>query len=660
MNIQFGVDYYPEHWPVQRWETDAKLMQAMGVQVVRMAEFSWFKMEPEEGKFNFAWLDQAIELLASYGIKSVLGTPTAAAPAWIIERNPEIQPTDPQGRRRHFGGRHHNCQSNEVYRAHVKRFVNAFAEHFAPNPNVIGWQVGNELGNSHNELCMCESCEKRFREWLEKKYGTIEELNRRWGTDFWSQGYQNFAQIQAPKLTVTGVNPSQMLDWKRFHSDLIVEYHQFQSKILRHYAPDKWITQNMMGFAETVDYFELGKDLEFSSHDQYPSMNMVREKPQYLGSEGAGQLDIIRGTKEQTFWIMEQQTTLNGWYEVSRRPRPGQIHLWAMQSVAHGADTIVFFRWRSCAFGTEQYWEGVIPHSGIPGRVYDEIKGFMHKNGTLMQEIKGLMPQSEAAIVFSYDQEYAIDIQPHHPDMKYVDHLMTYYRALYRQNIPVDLISDQSDFSRYKLLVAPLQYMMDPVLEEKYRTYVKNGGTLVLTMRTGVKDRDNICDSERPLPGGLADVVGLKVYDYDCLRQLQVKVAWDGKEYICDKWCDVITPDTAEAVACYASEYYKGTPAITVNVYGDGKAYYVGTEMTPDLADRFITEVGAELSLGETPDGVEITRRMGADKAYYFVLNHNGKEQMVNIPEGWQSYYEGQTMPMPAYGVYVYTEKVGK
>ncbi len=211
MSIHFGVDYYPEHWPRERWETDAQLMKEMGIQVVRMAEFSWFQMEPQEGVFRFQWLEEAVNLLDQYGIKTILGTPTAAPPAWIIEKNPEIQPIDREGRRRYFGGRHHCCQSNQTYRGHIRRFVTAMSEKFADNPGVIGWQIDNELGNSHTDLCMCNSCRLYFQKWLLKKYGTIARLNSAWGTAFWSQGYNKFSQVRTPLITAAGENPSAML-----------------------------------------------------------------------------------------------------------------------------------------------------------------------------------------------------------------------------------------------------------------------------------------------------------------------------------------------------------------------------------------------------------------------------------------------------------------
>lgn len=660
MSTFFGVDYYPEHWPRERWETDIKLMVEMGIDVVRLAEFSWSKLEPAEGQFNFGWLDESISLLEKSGIKCILGTPSAAPPAWIIKKNPEIQPIDSLGRQRYFGGRHHHCQSNTVYRSHIKRYVEAFASHFGPNPNVIGWQIDNELGNSHNDLCFCPSCEESFRGWLKEKYGDIETLNRNWGTVFWSQDYPDFSHIQAPKLTAAGVNPSAMLDWKRFCSDLIVEFHKFQSSILRSAGGSKFISQNMMGFADKVNYFDLGEDNEFVSHDQYPSNHFTPVQNTLRAEYHAAALDFIRATKQKTFWIMEQQAGMTGWEILGRAPRPGELGMWATQCIAHGADTVVFFRWRTCTVGTEQYWHGVLPHSGIPGRNYNELKSFIKKTRPLIKEIQGTMPVAKVGIVFSYDQNYAINIQPHHPDMTYLGHLMKYYTALFDRNVAVDFLSDKNDFGKYDLIFAPLQYLMTPELEAKYKNFVAKGGNLVLDIRAGVKDWSNICRTDGPLPGGLAELVGLEIPEYDCLRDTTVKVLWDGVVYEGEKWSDILhlkTGKGAKPLAFYDSEFYAGSPAITVNQYGEGKAYYVATEPKADLAAKLIDELIVSHKLenfGTTPRGVEIVHRASDSKDYIFVINHTAGSKKIRIPDGWKAYFDGQSEELAPFATDVY------
>lgn len=639
--IHFGTDYYPEHWAKERWETDARLMQEMGIQVVRMAEFSWHKMEPVEGQYDFDWLEEAIALLGKYGIKSILGTPSAAPPAWMINKHPDILPIDKQGRRHGFGGRHHDCQSNTTYRKYVSGMVTAMTKRFAENANVIGWQTDNEFGNSHGDFCMCDSCRKSFQGWLAKKYGTVEALNAAWGTHFWSQEYNDFSEIFTPMITAAGENPSAILDWKCFHSDLIVDFQQLQVDIIRKNCPNHFITHNCMGFADTVNYFDLNENLDFASHDQYPGGFYARS-PHEHNHDMAANLDVVRGFKHKNFWIMEQQSGITGWEIMGRTPQPGQLAAWAEQSIAHGADAVVFFRWRTCTVGTEQYWHGILPHSGNPGRRYEELKNMIARMKPVMAEMEGSMPKPEVAIVFSYRQEYAMQIQPHHPDLDYVGQLKKYYKELYRRNVPVDFVQDVDDFSKYKLLIAPLQYLMTPELAQRYFDYVKAGGHLVLTMRTGVKDEYNICMSDRELPGSLGDLCGIEIRDYDCLRDILVKVTMTDKEAddcVGSKWADIISLKGAESIADYASEFYTGTPCITKNQYGEGAAFYVGTEpeeaLMVQLMDVLLTDVGVE-SLGASDEGVELSVREKDGKKWLFAINFNEVTANYDVPEGFE------------------------
>ena len=662
-HYQFGVDYYPEHWPRERWATDARMMREMGIQIVRMAEFSWQKFEPRMGEFHFEDLDEAIAILAAEGIDVILGTPTAAPPAWIIERDPDIQPTDWHGQQRFFGGRHHDCQSNPMYREHVRRYVTAFAAHYADNPHVVGWQVDNELGNSHGDLCYCPRCEEAFRLWLRVKYDNrIDNLNRAWGTAFWSQGYDDFDQVHAPKINAAwGPNPSRDLDWKRFTSDLVCEFHQFQADILRSAAPDKWITHNLMGFCSKPSYYDLGKQLDFASQDQYPGGHFHARHDEYRADFHAAELDFIRAVKQKSFWIMEQQSGITGWEVLGRTPQPGQIPLWAMQCVAHGADTIVFFRWRSCPMGTEQYWHGILPHSGRPGRYYRETRGLMEKYSPLLREISGAAPTAEVAILRSYEQEWAIDIQPHHPRHRYIQHLLTYYKALHRANVPVDFVGEQHDWSSYKVLIAPLQFLMTEEHLRKLRDYVAKGGHLVLTWRSGIKDNTNLCHTDGPVPGLFEQLTGVRLEEYDCLRDTDGLVRWDGKDYPCSQWCDVLTPVSALPAAEYAHEFYAGTPAITRNAHGEGECWYVGTTMGDALADKFIAELctAADVApLLATPHGVEAVHRVKDGKRYLFLLNHNREAQQVDVPAAWRTWdgaaWTGEIGPM---GVQVFVDE---
>ena len=668
MHIHFGVDYYPEHWPEERWETDAVLMQKMGIQVVRMAEFSWHKLEPKDGKYDFVWLDRVVALLGSYNIRTIMGTPTAAPPAWMVRKHPQILPIDQEGRVRGFGGRHHDCQSNETYREYCRKIVTQMAGHYADNANVIGWQPDNELGNSHQDLCTCDSCRDHFQTWLEQKYQSIDVLNKAWGNAFWSQEYNSFQEIGAPRITVCGENPSMMLDWKRFCSDLIVDFMKEQTDIIREYCPNQFITHNYMGFADTVNYYDLGELLDFVSHDQYPGLNMMPGENALDHAPNhvlAATLDVVRSYKNKNFWIMEQQSGITGWQIMGRAPEPGQLSLWTSQSVAHGADAIVYFRWRVCAFGTEQYWHGILPHSGIPGRRFEELSDTIHKLAPVMEQMQGSMPGSEAAIVFSFDQDYAFAIQPNNPKLRYIGQLLKYYKALYNRHIPVDFVPDTGNFEKYKLLIAPLQYLMTPELEEKYFAYVKNGGHLILTMRCGVKDHTNINMTDRELPGRLSELTGVEVIDYDSLITGLAKAQYKGEVYDIDVWSDIlrVNGEKTEVLAEYASEYYKWTPCVTVNPYGKGACIYVGTEpgeaFMQALMDS-VTQAAGITGLGEADIEVEMMERQGENAKWLFVLNHSNKEKKYTITENYEQIYGCNPGILQGYEVHIYKDNLEK
>lgn len=660
MSVFFGADYYPEHWVKERWETDAKLMREMGLKVVRMGEFSWAKFEPGEGEFHFEWLDEAIALLASYGIQTLIGTPTAAPPAWIIEKDPDILPVDSNGQRKGFGGRHHDCQSSIKYREHVRRLVTAMAEHYKDNDSVIGWQIDNELGNSHEDLCMCDSCRKAFQGWLKKKYGTIDHLNAEWGTAFWSQNYNKFSQIPAPRVTPTMHNPSLLLDWKRFCSDLVVDFQRFQIDIIKSISPHQPVTHNLMGLYDKTDYFDLASDLDFASNDQYPT-GYYFTPPGQPPYEISACLDFIRSVKKKNFWMMELESGPTGGPLIGQMPRPGQLRLWTLHCIAHGADTIVYFRWRTCLFGTEQFWHGILPHSGVPGRRYYELKDTIAEMTPVLKDIRGIVPKAETAILFSYDQNNAFKIQPHHPDLDYIGQVKKYYDSFYKRNIPLDFISEKEEFKEYKVILAPLQFLMDKDLEEKLKAYVKGGGRLVLTMRTGVKNRNNICMSELPLPGKLGELLGIKIEDYDCPLGFTVPMEWSasGTAGTADKWCDIVTLEGAKPLAVYKSEYYKDTPAVTFNQYGAGTAYYVATEpdliILGELAELLISDCKLS-SAGESPKEVELTVRKGRERDYLFAINHTEHRQEIRIGREWDRMDGCTAEPyrLEGYGVNIY------
>ncbi len=651
----FGVDYYPEHWPEERWALDAELMRDMGIEMVRMAEFSWHKFESAEGVFTFEWLDRAIDTLGRQGIVTVLGTPTATPPAWIVEAEPAILPLDSQGRVRGFGGRHHDCQSNPVYRRHIRRLVSEMAQRYANHPHVVGWQTDNELGNSHQDLCHCVSCRSSFQQWLKEKYGTVEVLNLAWGTVFWSQTYDRFEQIPTPTITPNSHNPSLLLDWKRFHSDLVVDFQQVQIDILRDKCPNQFITHNFMGFFDSLDYFDLAHPVDFISHDQYPMGFFDKPQPGKEPHVLAATLDLMRGLKGKPFWIMEQQAGQTGWEIMGQNPKPGQLALWSAQSVAHGADAVVWFRWRTCTVGTEQYWHGILPHTGVPGRRYQELQHFISVMKPWMPAFRGAMPKAEVAILFSYEQNWSFEIQPHHPDLDYIKQVQLWYKSLFEKNVPVDFIGEDSDLSQYKLVLAPLQHLMTEERANRFTQFITDGGVMLLTMRAGIKTPDNLCLSEGPLPGWLTGLLGVELEDYDCLRTQDAQVGWGDAQYHGSLWCDVVRLCGAGSLATFTGDWYAGAPAYTHHSVSKGHACYVATVPDKGFANHItehLMQLAGVTGIQQPEDGLEWVCRQNEEKTWLFALNHGSESREVKAPDGYHCLT--QEGPVSPYGFALY------
>ena len=458
--MYYGADYYPEHWPKERWAEDARLMKEANINVVRLAEFAWAKLEPAEGHYDFSWLDEAIDILGKEGIKAVIGTPTATPPKWLVDKYPDIYMKDRYGHVRGFGSRRHYCYNSPVYHEYTKRIVSKIAKRYGVNENVIAWQIDNEFGCQDTGQCYCENCQLAFREWLKERYGSLENLNRAWGTVFWSQTYNDWDEIILPYYTVCedsdhrfhGHNPGLLLDFYRFSSDSVVSYQKLQVDLIREFASQP-ITHNLMGHFPEIDYFKLGKDLDFVSWDNYPRNQWRIDGSDFR--EVAMAHDLKRGVKDKGYWVMEQQSGPCGWSVMGRTPKPGQLRLWTYQAVAHGAEAIVYFRWRTCAFGAEEYWYGILGHDGIPRRRYGEVQKTGKELQAISDIIVGSRVVSETAIIKSYDNLWSHRIQPHSTGFDYNTLLMSYYKGLINNNINTDVISIDHDLDRYKVVFMP-------------------------------------------------------------------------------------------------------------------------------------------------------------------------------------------------------------
>jgi beta-galactosidase len=632
----FGVDYYPEHWLEERWPEDARLMAEAGFNVVRLAEFAWSLLEPEEGRYDFDWLDRVISILSPHGIRVVLGTPTASPPPWLMSKHPDMFRVDEAGWRATYGNRRRYCPHSPAYHDHTRRIVMRMAEHFADHPAVIGWQIDNEFG----ERCYCSTCASAFQHWLRRRYASLDALNRAWGTVFWSHVYTDWSQIPLPLATGGSPNPGLALDYFRFMSDSFAAYQRLQVDVLRAECPTHFITHNLMGFKyDRINYFDLARDLDLVALNHYPrtEWDMRGEVDPGLAALAA---DTIRGLKRRSFWMTEQQAGSGGWGVVGVPPRPGEARLWSYQSIAHGADAILFFRWRTSRFGTEQYWHGLLDHDGHPGRRYEEIKRLGTEIKRVGGAIQGATVKAAVAMMLSYDSRFAFQIQANNPQFSYSDHSYAFYRAFHRRHVSVDVVPPLGDLSAYRLVVAPALHVVSEAVAENLRRFVRAGGVLVLSVRSGVKDECNAV-VDRRLPGVLAELCGVEVEEYDSLApDMQNALEFilpelaSGARVPVRVWCDVLQPNGAAVVARYAEDYYAGKPAITLNEFGRGQTVYVGAlgeaPLYDTLAGWLLDRAGVEAILA-VPDGVEVTERWQGERRLVFVLNHTGQEQELTL-----------------------------
>jgi beta-galactosidase len=383
--MYYGVDYYPEHLPEERWGEDARLMKEAGLNVVRMGEFAWSLFEPRDGVYEFEWMDRAIYVLDQQGIDVVLSTPSAAPPPWLSQSYPEAIMVDANGHKLSTGGRRFTCPTSPIYRRLSIRIAQQLAEHYSHNPAVIGWQIDNELSYGASPRCYCENCRDSFRGWLRGKYGSLGKLNESWGTSFWSQTYTSWTQIPVPLPSGADHNPGLLLDYMRFQSDAYVTFLCEQVAVIRQICPHTFVTHNVsIPFMDTINNMDLAKHLDFLSEDTYPGFWRIMPynnppegsradlfKPENIAMLSAWGYDAIRGQKNgDSFWVMEQQSGPSGQKIFSPAPRPNQLRLWVYQALARGARAITHFRWESCTFGAEEYWHGILDHDLVPRRRY--------------------------------------------------------------------------------------------------------------------------------------------------------------------------------------------------------------------------------------------------------------------------------------------------
>ena len=635
LNLPFlghGGDYNPDQWRdcPDILEEDIRLMKLARCNLMSVGIFAWSALEPREGEYDFDWLEDVLDRLHAAGIRVFLATPTGARPAWMSQKYPEVLRVRPDGQRNFHGNRHNHCYTSPVYRGFAQRINAALARRFGRHPAVAGWHISNEFSGD----CHCELCQQAFRDWLKQRYGTLDRLNHAWWTGFWSKTYTDWSQLRGPSPVGEEAVEGLDLAWKRFQTHQTADFIRAECEPIRTLAPQLPVTTNLMMLFGDLDYFELQRALDFISFDNYPEWGAPDHLRQAVIS--GFNYDWMRSLKRKPFALMESTPSQVNWHEVCKLKKPGMHVLAGIQALAHGADTVQYFQWRKSRGAAEKFHGAVVGHSGHEHtRVFRDVRA-MGEALEKLGDIRGTMPDARVALVFDTQNRWGLDFcQGPRRDKKYLDTVLEHYRALKRRGLDVDIIDQTCDVSGYGLVVAPMLYMLRPGFAEKLDAFVCGGGTLVCTCLTGRVDEDDLCFLGG-FPGPLRQTLGLWIEDVDALYDGErngIRMA-DGGAFSCFTMCDLIHPETAETVGCYAEDFYAGEPCVTVNRRGGGEAWYIATRPDGAFLDDFYAGLTARLDLPvlipKLPDGVDVARRGD----WLFVMNFSGKPVTVALPGG--------------------------
>ncbi|GAA5334272.1 MULTISPECIES: beta-galactosidase [Thermus] len=643
-----GVCYYPEHWPKERWPEDAKRMRELGLSFVRVGEFAWALLEPEPGRLDWAWLDEAVEVLAQSGLKVVLGTPTATPPKWLVDRYPEILPVDKEGRRRRFGGRRHYCFSSPAYREETRRIVTLLAERYGKHPAVAGFQTDNEYGCHGTVRCYCERCQGAFRKWLEERYGNIDALNQAWGAAFWSQRYRTFQEVELPNLTVAEANPSHLLDYYRFASEQVRRYNRLQVEILRAHAPGKFITHNFMGFFTDLNPFPLGEDLDFASWDSYPLgftdlMPLPEEEKLLYARTGhpdvaAFNHDLYRAVGRGRFWVMEQQPGPVNWAPHNPSPAPGMVRLWTWEALAHGAEVVSYFRWRQVPFAQEEMHAGLHRPDYAPDVAFFEVRRVAEELGRLP-----LPPYERAPVALVYDPEapWVYEIQPQGAEWNYLALVFLFYSAARRLGLDVDIVPPGAALQGYRLVLVP---SLPIVREEVLSAFREADGIVLWGPRSGSKTANFHIPQALP-PGPLQALLPLKVVRVESLPPgLKEEAEGPLGRFSLGLWREWVETDLSPLL-----RFADGRGAL----FRTGRYLYLAAWPSPELLVTLLASLAQEggLSPKPLPPGLRLRRR----GHLVFAFNYGPEEAALPTPPGVRFLLGGPKLP--PYEVAVWEEE---
>ena len=669
MPLRLGAAWYPEHWPESRWPEDVKLMRDAGLTVMRVAEFAWSSLEPREGAFNLGWLERAVALAADQGLAVVIGTPTAAPPAWLTQGYPDTLAVNEDGRPAVHGARCHYDVTSERYLYFCRRVAEKLAICFGHDARVIGWQIDNE----YNTVSYSEGARRAFQEWLRRQYGSLDALNGAWTTAYWSQTYTDWSQIPLPVQGAHGFgqphNPALRLKWRQFVTEAYRRFQHNQIEVIRANAmPSQWITHNFMGFFDGFDHYLVSEELDFAAWDQYYPVGHLD-----FGRDSAGH-DLTRGFKRRNFWLMETQPGNVNWASVNGAQDRGETRAAAWNAVAHGAEAVLYWQWRNALNGQEQYHGSLIAPDGAPRPIFDEIKRIGEDFRRVGALLDGTTVEAQVALLHSYDDRWALDFQRHHADFDPLLYLGSFYRPLSNRNIAVDILSTRAKLDGYKLVIAA-PHILDEAIAGELIRFVESGGHLVLGVRSGMKTPDNALWPQRQ-PALLQAIAGAHVEEYYALREpVPIHVATsrshkprgaqpapilpDGRARIWAEW--LVPHDDARVLATYgrANGYLDGQAAITLKQHASGgRAYYLGAWLDDALQDALIgwvtAQAGVEPVLPNLPAGVHAMKRGDA-----YILINGAEAKSVTLPWRANDHLSGKTakrFALAPWGVAVVTQ----
>jgi beta-galactosidase len=637
-----GADYNPDQWQhdPKVLEEDIRMMKLAKCNVMALGIFAWSALEPEEGVFTFEWLDRVLDNFAENGLFAWLATPSGARPVWMSEKYPEVLRVGSNRVRNLYGARHNHCYTSPVYREKVAIMNAKLAERYSDHPAVVGWHISNEYGGE----CHCDYCQEAFREWLQRKYVTLDALNHAWWTSFWSHTYTSWKQIESPAPHGENLVHAMNLDWKRFVTDQTVDFCKHEIAPLKLRNPELPVTTNLMDAYEGLNYWKFADVLDVVSWDAYPTWHDAADQSD-LAAWFSFNHDIFRSIKGKPFLLMESTPSLTNWQPVSKLKRPGMHLLASLQAVAHGSDSVQYFQWRKSRGASEKLHGAVIDHVGHEHtRVFQDVAEVGEALDKLT-EIVGTHVNAEAALIFDWENRWAVkDSQgPRNMGVKYEETILRHYRAFWDMGVPLDVIDMDCDLSKYKIVAAPMLYLVRPGVGERIEQFVRNGGTFIATYWSGIVDENDLCFLGG-FPGPLRQTLGiwseeidsLHGHDSNLIRFENENALGLSGEYAVHELCDLIHTEGAEALAVYGDDFYAGRPALTVNHLGKGKAYYIAARVQEPFYKEFygklIEEAGVRRVVETVlPAGVTTQVRTDGMNDYVFVLNFNGIEQSIAL-----------------------------